>query len=107
MLHPPNDKHWNVTSAAEKQAAPSPHEYACYTPAPVPKVQGPVDEGGDDRHRSRIGGDGTGGDAGGNSSGIPAPPPDLDCDDVSGPVAVGPSDPHGLDGDGDGVGCES
>ncbi len=31
---------------------------------------------------------------------------DLDCSDVSGPISVGSSDPHGLDGDGDGVGCE-
>lgn len=34
------------------------------------------------------------------------PYPDLDCEDVSGPVAVGVNDPHGLDGDGDGIGCE-
>ena len=31
-------------------------------------------------------------------------PPDLDCADV-GPVTVTGSDPHGLDGDGDGVAC--
>jgi hypothetical protein len=31
---------------------------------------------------------------------------DLDCSDVSGPVYVPPDDPNGLDGDGDGVGCE-
>jgi endonuclease YncB( thermonuclease family) len=39
---------------------------------------------------------------------IPPPPPDLDCDDVpySGFSVVG-SDPHGFDGDGDGVGCEA
>ena len=31
---------------------------------------------------------------------------DLDCSDISGPVWVGGSDPHRLDGDGDGIGCE-
>lgn len=30
----------------------------------------------------------------------------LNCSDFSGPVYVGSSDPHGLDHDGDGVGCE-
>lgn len=31
---------------------------------------------------------------------------DIDCSDLSGPVPVGGYDPHGLDRDGDGVGCE-
>lgn len=35
---------------------------------------------------------------------VPPYPPDLDCADV-GPVTVTGSDPHGLDGDGDGVAC--
>lgn len=35
---------------------------------------------------------------------VPTYPPDLDCADT-GPVAVTGSDPHGLDGDGDGVAC--
>lgn len=37
---------------------------------------------------------------------IPPYPPDLDCADVDGPIYVTGSDPHGLDGDGDGVACE-
>jgi hypothetical protein len=39
---------------------------------------------------------------------IPPPPPDLDCDQVNGNnfTVVG-SDPHGFDGDNDGVGCET
>jgi hypothetical protein len=39
---------------------------------------------------------------------IPPPPPDLDCPDVpyTNFTVVG-SDPHGFDGDGDGVGCET
>lgn len=38
---------------------------------------------------------------------IPSPPPDLDCADVnaSGFKVVG-ADPHGFDGDNDGIGCE-
>ncbi len=39
---------------------------------------------------------------------IPPPPPDLDCADVPyRNFTVLPPDPHGFDGDGDGVGCES
>ncbi len=38
---------------------------------------------------------------------LPVYPPDLNCGDVGHPVrVVGPNDPHGLDGDGDGAGCE-
>ena len=33
-------------------------------------------------------------------------PPDLDCPDVDGPIYVTGDDPHGLDGDGDGIACE-
>lgn len=36
----------------------------------------------------------------------PPPGPDVDCDDLPGPVRVGPDDPHRLDADGDGIGCE-
>jgi hypothetical protein len=38
---------------------------------------------------------------------VPPYPPDLDCAEVRGPVTVSGPDPHGLDRDGDGVGCES
>jgi hypothetical protein len=39
---------------------------------------------------------------------IPPPPPDLDCDEVNGSdFTVRPPDPHGFDGNSDGVGCES
>jgi hypothetical protein len=40
---------------------------------------------------------------------IPSPPPDLDCGDNGVPnnVKVLPPDPHRLDGDKDGVGCET
>lgn len=38
---------------------------------------------------------------------VPIVPYDLDCADIDGPVYVVGRDPHGFDGDGDGVGCES
>jgi len=38
---------------------------------------------------------------------IPSPPPDLDCSDIRRKVRVRPPDPHHLDGDHDGWGCES
>jgi hypothetical protein len=39
---------------------------------------------------------------------IPPPPPDLDCADVDGSFfTVRSPDPHGFDGNSDGVGCES
>ena len=37
---------------------------------------------------------------------VPPYPPDVDCADVNGPIYVTGSDPHHLDGDGDGVACE-
>lgn len=37
---------------------------------------------------------------------VPPYPPDLDCPDLGGPYSVSGSDPHGLDRDGDGTGCE-
>lgn len=38
---------------------------------------------------------------------VPRYPPDLDCADIGHPVRVTGRDPHNLDGDGDGRGCES
>ena len=53
------------------------------------------------------GGGGGGACAPGYSPCVPPYPPDVDCSDVDGPIYVTGSDPHGLDADGDGVGCES
>lgn len=39
--------------------------------------------------------------------GPPATAPDVDCGDIPNPVWVGPNDPHRLDADGDGIGCNS
>lgn len=47
---------------------------------------------------------------GSDTHGLPAGPPpgpDVDCSDLPGPVWVGGSDPHDLDRDGDGIGCDS
>jgi hypothetical protein len=38
---------------------------------------------------------------------VPPYPPDVDCADIGTTVYVIRDDPHGLDGDGDGVACES
>lgn len=38
---------------------------------------------------------------------IPSYPPDVNCEDVDGPIRVSGADPHGLDADGDGIACES
>jgi len=48
------------------------------------------------------------GDCDDNYSGacVPPYPPDVNCGDIGTSVRVVGSDPHGLDGDGDGVGCE-
>ncbi len=38
---------------------------------------------------------------------VPPFPPDLDCNDIEeAHFPVLPPDPHGLDGNGDGIGCE-
>jgi hypothetical protein len=52
------------------------------------------------------GGGSGGGCAAGYSPCVPSYPPDLDCADVGVPVSVSGSDPHALDGDGDGRACE-
>ncbi|MCB0877428.1 MAG: thermonuclease family protein [Thermoleophilia bacterium] len=47
--------------------------------------------------------------AGASASSLPAAPPyppDVDCKDLPGPVRVTPDDPHHLDRDGDGIGCD-
>lgn len=45
----------------------------------------------------------------GAGAGLPLQPaggPDVDCGHVDGPVRVTPGDPHRLDADGDGIGCD-
>ena len=64
-------------------------------PKPVPLVQSPPKA------------DGGGACAPGYDPCIPPYPPDVNCDDVNGPLRVSGDDPHGLDRDGDGIACES
>lgn len=71
----------------------------------LPKKPPPPSDGGS-------GGGGSGGGGGCDPSYpdfcIPPPPPDLDCADINAKnfTVIG-DDPHGFDGDNDGVGCES
>lgn len=64
-------------------------------PAPKPKITAKAS--------------GSSADSSGGNPGLPtAPgyPPDVNCSDLPGPVWVGESDPHRLDRDGDGIGCD-
>jgi endonuclease YncB( thermonuclease family) len=98
VLFPPNDKYWPTVSraedAAEKAGAglwtacPVPPE----PPASTPDTTEPAAP--DTSARPDL------------PNGPPAGP-DVDCSDLPGPVWVGPDDPHRLDRDGDGIGCES
>jgi len=93
----PNDRYADRIAQAEAEARAEPRGRwaGCFTepePEPEPAPSPPAQEDDDD-----------------SSSGgatLPPPPPDLDCADVSGPVSVGSDDPHRLDADGDGIGCE-
>jgi hypothetical protein len=85
-----------VTQALAQQAVPEVAE-------PAEGVDDDVDDGVDD--------DDNGGDISCHPSYpdecIPPPPPNLNCDDVDATnFQVVGSDPHGLDGDNDGIGCE-
>ncbi|MFB9392411.1 thermonuclease family protein [Streptomyces coeruleoprunus] len=94
VLFPPNDARWAALSKAEAVAreADAGLWSACAAPAAPPAVPSEPEP------------------VPGNPAGLPpgpAPGPDLDCGDLDGPVWVGSYDPHRLDRDGDGVGCES
>lgn len=115
VLYQPNDKHWSMISAAEPTAramnaggwgtcpafgdraqemattqppAPAPQNAPPPPPTPPPpkpSSQPPAQTG---LPNQRMG-------------------PDTDCSDYPGPVVVAPGDPHRLDGDGDGIGCDA
>jgi micrococcal nuclease len=100
VLYEPNDRYINALRAAEADAhandrgmwGPPCNADAEPTPEPTPEPTAP--SGGNDC-------------AAGYDPCVPPPPPDLDCGDLNGPYQVTGSDPHRLDGDGDGIGCES
>jgi micrococcal nuclease len=70
--------------------------------APAPLADPPKDKSKDNDKSN-----GGSGCADGYSPCIPPYPPDVNCEDVDGPIRVSGADPHGLDADGDGVACES
>lgn len=100
VLFQPNDKYWSTISRAEKAArqagaglwsacpgAPKPPQTPKPPDTPPPPPPSPANPG--------------------LPPGPPAGIPDLDCSDLPGPVWVGSDDPHRLDRDGDGIGCDA
>ncbi|MEV6960741.1 thermonuclease family protein [Streptomyces sp. NPDC051207] len=95
VLFEPNDRYWTrISSAADSaQAVAAGLWAACPKTSEPPTAPGvttsspPAETG--------------------LTQGPPASGSDVDCEDLSGPVVVGPDDPHRLDRDGDGIGCES
>ncbi|WP_219091654.1 thermonuclease family protein [Streptomyces sp. JJ38] len=107
-LYPPNDARWPEIRKAgdEAETAKSGLWSACAAeqpppeeePVPTPREPAEPDPAEPDPAEPEPGEPGL----------PPGPPPgpDLDCADIDGPVLVGPGDPHRLDADGDGIGCE-
>jgi micrococcal nuclease len=94
VLFPPNDKYWSKISRAQTAArrADAGLWSACPGTTKPPTTSHPPTS------------------APAHSGLPPGPPagiPDVDCSDLSGPVWVGSDDPHRLDRDGDGIGCEA
>ncbi|MEV5441255.1 thermonuclease family protein [Streptomyces sp. NPDC052644] len=96
VLYPPNDKYWTKISDAEDHAQQTgtglwtacperPDTSSTPPDSPAPETPARPDL----------------------PDGPPAGVPDVDCSDLSGPVWVGPDDPHRLDRDGDGIGCDA
>lgn len=111
-LYMPNDRYWPQISGADNdvrttdtglwgacasfgEPEDSPEPQPAPEPQPEPELQ-PVPEP-DPEPASSC--------APGYSPCVPTYPPDVDCGDVGGPISVTGSDPHGLDGDGDGTAC--
>ncbi|WP_244230110.1 thermonuclease family protein [Kitasatospora albolonga] len=98
-LHPPNDKHWPRISKAEDAARQAGAGLWTACPEPpktsAPPPDPPDSPAPDTPARPDL------------PDGPPAGVPDVDCSDLSGPVRVGPDDPHRLDRDGDGIGCDT
>lgn len=94
VLYPPNDAYWTEISKANEAARQAGEGLwsACPTSTPAtPDAPEPPDADVPP----------------GLPPGPPAGIPDVDCADLSGPVWVGPTDPHRLDRDGDGIGCDN
>ncbi|MET7622279.1 thermonuclease family protein [Streptomyces sp. NPDC005408] len=93
VLYQPNDKYWAEISQAGDRARQARKGLwsACHT---TPRTTPPPADSDLDRPP-------------GLPAGPPAGIPDVDCSDLPGPVWVGRTDPHRLDRDGDGIGCDA
>lgn len=94
-LYPPDDGRWTQVQRAERRARRAGRGIwrRC-------EVAGRGDDSAPDP-------DDRADDCDPNYSGcVPRHPPDVDCDRVDGPVRVLGADPHALDGNHDGMGCE-
>jgi micrococcal nuclease len=94
VLYQPNDKYWARISKAESVAEGRLGLWKTCPAAPVAPRPKPAPSPSNARPP-------------GLPAGPPAGIPDVDCSDLSGPVWVGSSDPHRLDRDGDGIGCDA
>jgi micrococcal nuclease len=83
-----------VTPPAARVATPKPTTPKPATPRPAPPATRTAPSGGGSGCQP------------GYSPCVPLYPPDLDCSDLAGPYTVTGSDPHRLDADKDGKGCE-
>ncbi|MEU1279144.1 thermonuclease family protein [Streptomyces sp. NPDC005805] len=99
VLYPPNDKYWPRISRAQADARQEDAGlWSACDPTPTTK-ETPEETTPDTSEPNRR--------PPGLPPGPPAGVPDLDCSDLSGPVWVGEDDPHRLDSNGDGIGCEA
>lgn len=77
------------------------------TPTPAPTAKNTTPAASPTAKSTPSAGPGNGkGCAAGYSPCVPPAQPDLDCGDLDGPITVTGTDPHRLDADGDGIGCE-
>ncbi|WP_199780096.1 thermonuclease family protein [Nocardia cyriacigeorgica] len=131
VLYPPNDKHWATISSAESTArsasaggwgacsvfdrpapeantTPVPNPPPAPTPQPVPKPPPAPSASPPPVAPFVPDPDPVPTDTPPVQSGLPPQQlgPDTDCSDYPGPVIVAPGDPHRLDADGDGIGCD-
>lgn len=98
-LYEPDDGRWPRLQRAERAARRAGRGIwsRCDLADADPTGAGPTTRDDDDRS----------GRCDPNYSGcVPVHPPDVDCDVVDGPVRVLDADPHNLDGNHDGLGCE-
>lgn len=96
VLYPPNDKYWARISGAEDTARQAGAGlWGACPDAPGTPSGLPDTPASDTPARPNL------------PDGPPAGVTDVDCADLPGSVWVGPDDPHRLDADGDGIGCDA